>query len=291
MNLELNSQRETNYKKISAVMLKCIVFALLSCAVTILSHAYYSAFIEGVHGKPEFVRDNIFIYSLGERLLFAIGYIVLGNKIPIKNSFLRGFTYIMLIWSSNFMPQLMGLAGADGAIAEIAFSVSTVICDSITYVVSGIILGILFKNVPEANKRSCQKASYIKTIAASAITFPLLIIAVDQLINKIYTPFSSVGAIGVSHESQLTFYLYFYSWFIISGALIAVFYRLTEYNEENHLSWFRFAMKYSILIWSPVVLIMIVFGTEIIPTFFYAAVFIFCITVISWINSKLLVCI
>ena len=288
MNFELNNQRETNYKKVSAVMFKCIVFALLSCAATILSHVYYSAFIEGVHGKPDFVRNAIFVYSIGERLLFVIGYIVLGNKIPIKNSFLRGFTYIMLIWSSNFMPQLMGLAGADGTIAELAFSASTAICDSIAYVVSGIILGILFKDVPEVNKRSCNKASYIKTIAASAIIFPLLIIAADQLINKIYTPFSSIGAIGVSHERQLTFYLYFYSWFIVSGALIAVFYRLTEYNEEKHMSWFRFAMKYSILIWSPVVLIMIVFGTEIIPTLFYAALFIFCITAISWIDSKLL---
>ncbi len=288
MNLELNSKTRNNYKGLLKITLKCIVFALCSCIVSMLCHIINAAFIENVHGKPEFVSNILFAYSIGEKILFAIGYLVLGYKIPIKNTILRAFTYIMLIWASNFIPQIMGLAGADGPIAASAFSVAIVVCDSITYLVSGVLLGILFRNVPERNIRSCKRSRYIKTIITSAIGFPLLVIIVDQLMEKIYAPFSSVTAMGVSDGRQMTFYMNFYSWFIVSGVLIAVFYRVTEYNEESDRGWLKFAMKYAILIWSPVVLIMIVFGTAVLPTVAYTMIFAICILIISWVDGKML---
>lgn len=289
MNLVSNSKMKNNYRKIVMIALRCIVFAVCSCMISMLCHMINSAFIEKVQGKPEFVSNILFAYSIGEKLLFAVGYLVLGYKIPIKNSILRAFTYIMLIWSSNFIPQIMGLAGADGPIVTEAFSIPIVVCDSITYLISGNMLGILFKDVPEKSIRSCKKGKYIKTVITSALLFPLLVSIVDQLMAKIYAPFSSAAALGVSDERKVTFYMTFYSWFIVSGALIAVFYRVTEYNEESKISWFKFAMKYTLFIWSPVVLIMMVFGTAVLPTVAYAMLFAICITILSLINGKMLI--
>lgn len=288
MSLVLNSKVKDSKNQLLNVALRCIIFSIIVCGFSVLSHVLYSTYIEHAHGRPEFVRNTIFIYSFFEKILFVIGYLVLGYKIPISNTKLRGFTYAVLVWASDFMPQLMGLTGADGAIVKMAFGASVVVCDSLTYFVAGVMLGIIFKDMPNRLSRNCDRGKYIKSIITSAIGFPILVIVIDQILAQIYKPFSSASAMGVSDQQQMKFYITFYSWFILSGALLAVFYRITEYNEMNNKGWLKFAINYTIYLWSPVVLIMIVFGTEIIPTIAYSIVFAICIAVISWINSRIL---
>lgn len=181
------------------LLLRCVIFVACSCALSTMLHAFDSAFIQDVHGKPSFVSDNLMFFSVLEKTSFVIAYIILGYQLPIKNHVLRGFTYMMLICISNYLPQVMGLAGADSEIAEVAFG--------------------------------C---------------------------------------------------------FIISGIFIAIFYRMTEYNKASDYGWLLFGLKYSLLIWSPIVLIMIAFGTDILSTVVYTFIFIFCITAISWVNGRLL---
>ena len=288
MDLETNNRVSRQKNEWIKIGVKCIIFAIIGCSVSMLAHMINSAFIEKVHGKPEFVTMTLFAFSFITKILIAIGYMVLGYKIIIKNSILRAFTYVMLIWLSNFIPQIMGLAGADGPIAANAFSISTVVCDSIGYPIEGLVLGMLFRNIPLQKIRRCLKEVYIKGIIISAVGFPLLVIIVEQIIGKIYAPFGSAVALGVSQEKQMSFYITFYSWFILTGALLAVFYRITEYNEESTKGWLKFGLKYAVLLWSPIVLIMIVFGTEVIPTIAYTTIFIICIMIISWLNEKVL---
>ena len=288
MNLETNNRVGRQKNEWIKIGVKCIIFAIIGCSVSMLAHMINSAFIEKVHGKPEFVTMTLFIFLFITKILVAIGYIVLGYKIIIENSILRAFTYVMLIWISNFIPQIMGLAGADGPIAANAFSISTVVCDSVAYPIEGLVLGILFRNIPLQKKQRCLKKVYTRGSIISAIGYPLLVIIVDQIIGKIYAPFGSAVALGVSQEKQMSFYISFYSWFILTGALLAVFYRITEYNEQNTKGWLKFGLKYAVLLWSPIVLIMIVFGTQVIPTIAYTMIFIICIVAISWVNGKVL---
>ena len=288
MEVVQNRVMSSKNKEILIVLAKCIIFTIAFSAANSLIHAFNSAFIEGVHGKPSFVSDNLMIFSIVTHLLFAIGYLVLGNQLPIANPTLRGFAYIMLIWISNYLPQVMGLAGADGEIASVAFSTSIVICDSIGYLFGGLLLGLLFRKLPKREKKACSPSSYLKTILLSGIVFPILVIILDQTMTLLHRPFSAIGAVGVSDGQRGLFYLIFYGCFIVSGIFIAVFYRMTEYNRASSYGWLIFGLKYDLLLWTPIVLIMIIFDTEVLPTVMYSLLFLICILGVSWMNGKLL---
>lgn len=269
------------------IILQCIIFALISCACSSGIHAFNSAFIEGVHGKPSFVSNTLFIYSFYTKLSFAIVYVLIGRLIPVKNRFFRSFIYIALIWGSNFMPQIMGLAFADGEIAQEAFSASIVICDSIGYLVDAIILGLIVNVTRDIRHNVCSKSSLLKTSLISMIIFPLLIIIMDTILRTINVNFGGRAAMGVSKEQAISFYIGFYSYFLVTGALLPLFYRLTLYNDTTKPS-LTFGLIYSIGIWTPIVLIMIVFGTEVLPTVIYTIAFMIAFLIITYINANLL---
>lgn len=286
MKQKTEIKKKNIYKEILEVALKSLLFALCAGVLTTLTHMLSDIFIFHSHGKPEFVSTSLIIYSACDKILVAIGYYVLGRKIPVKNAILRSMAYVGLNWISNFVPQFMGLAFADGAIAEQAFRISDFVCDTITLVLLGLILGVMYRKVPDIKMRSCDKYTYRKVIAFSTIALPVIVIVADQLMSFIYPPFSSLCALQVSKQAKVPFLLNFYSWFLLSGAFIAVFYRLTEYNDKG--SWLKFALKYSLLLWTPVVMIMVLFGTELVSTTAYALVFIVCIMILCRINDKIL---
>lgn len=286
MKHKTGNKRKSIYKEIGVVALKSIIFALCAGVLTTLTHMLCDRYVLHIHGKPEFFSTSLIIYSACDKVLVAVGYYVLGRKIPIRNAIMRSMTYLGLNWISNFVPQFMGLAFADGAIAEQAFRISDLICDTITLAILGIVLGVMYRAVPDTKLRSCDKYTYRKTIVISTIAFPVLVIVADQLMGFIYPQFSSIQAIQVSQQAKLPFLINFYSWFFVSGAFIAVFYRLTEYNDNG--SWIKFALKYSLLLWTPVVMIMVIFGTDLIATAAYALLFIMCILILCRLNSKIL---
>lgn len=283
----MKKNKETSIKmEILEVAMKSMLFAICAGILTTLTHMLSDIFIFQSHGKPEFVSTALIIYSSFDKVLLAIGYYILGRKIPVKNPILRSITYISLNWLSNFVPQFMGLAFADGTIAEQAFRISDLICDTIVLAILGIILGVLYREVPENTLRSCDKKTYGKAIVISAITFPVFVIVVDQLMRLIYPSFSSSYVLQVSEQARISFLINFYCWFFLTGAFITVFYRLTEYNA--HGSWLKFGLKYNLLLWTPVVMIMVIFGTAFLPTLVYALLFFGIIMLISWINERIL---
>lgn len=273
-------------KLIYKVAVNCIIFAVCAGGLTTLTHMLCSRYILHEHGRPEFLSTSLILYSCADKILMALGYYLLGRKIPVKNPVLRSLTYIGLHWISNFLPQFMGLAFADGPIASIAFRMTDLACDTLTLIVSGVILGMLYRKEPCKELRKADQRTAGKAIAVSAILFPVFIMAADQFMAFAHRPFSSVGAMQVSDQAMLPFFVNFYSWFLLSGAFICVFYILTEYNDNG--SWLRFALKYSLLLWTPVVMIMVLFGTDFIATSVYALIFIVCILIICFVANKIL---
>lgn len=284
MKAIIEKQKSNLKKEVLEVGVKSLLFALVAGVLTGLVHMICSRYILHIHGKPEFMSTALTIYSGCDKILMAVGYYILGRKIPIKNAILRGLSYMGLHWISNFLPQFMGLAFADGAIAQVAFRVSDLVCDSLVMLILGILLGILYRAVPEVKMRRCN--NFGKVIVMSAILFTALVVIADQTMYHICPAFSSAGAIQVSEQARVGFFINFYSWFLLSGAFFAVFYRLTEYNDSR--SWVKFGLKYSLLLWTPVVMIMVLFGTNLITTTVYALVFIVCIMVVCWINGNLM---
>ena len=283
----MKTNNENSIKnEILEVAVKSLFFAICAGVLTTLTHMLSDIFIFHSHGKPEFVSTPLIIYSSCDKILVAIGYYVLGRKIPVKNPIMRSMVFLGLNWISNFVPQFMGLAFADGAIAEQAFRISDLVCDTIALLLLGIILGILYRKVPENTLRNCDKKIFGKMIVISAVAFPVLVIVADQLMRLIYPSFSSSYVLQVSQQARIPFLINFYCWFILTGIFVAVFYRLTEYNAYG--SWFKFGLKYSLLLWTPVVMIMVVFGAAFLPTLVYTLLFIGIIMLISWINGKII---
>lgn len=280
-------QRNENIQKeILEVAIKSILFALVAGTLTILTHMLSDMYIFHTHGNPEIANTMLVIYTSMDKMLIAIAYYVLGRKIPIKNTVLRGIIFIWLNMFSNYIPQVMGLAFADGEIAEKSFSLPIILCDVIVYTLLGVVLGIIYKKDSTFELRKCEKKAFVKAIVISAIIFPLLVTIADQTIYHVYPDFSSACVIDVSEKMRLAFFINFYCWFILAGALIAVFYRFTEYNDKG--SFLSFALKYGLLLWTPVVMIMVMFGTELISTIAYSVIFMGIITLVSYINSKLI---
>ncbi|MDO4512816.1 MAG: hypothetical protein Q4B72_02145 [Lachnospiraceae bacterium] len=268
------------------IVLKSVLFALCAGAVTTFSHILTDIFIIHRNSKPEGLSEWMTYYSIFDRMLTAVAYYVLGRKIPVRNFMLRGLAFAGLNYISNYIPQIMGLAFADGAIAQSAFSTSILISDTIAFTLQGIVLGLVFHKVPEAEKRPCEKGRYAKAIGASALAFPILVFLADQLIRMIYPAFSSSYVMQVSDGARTAFFINFYSWFIVAGAFIAVFYRLTQYNANG--SFLAFGLQYGLFLWTPVVMIMVLFGTAFVPTAFFAAIFLLILLVLSWMNERIL---
>ncbi len=284
MNQE--SKKGINYKEIGEVALKSLVFVVVAGTLTTLLHMFTGRYILHIHGKPEFVSTSLTIYSAFDKMLLALGYYLLGRKIPIKNNILRGLAYVGLNYLSNFVPQFMGLAFADGPIAQMAFSFIDLACDTIIYTILGIMLGLMYKKVTVKPLRSLDKGTFGKAIVSSAVVFPVFIVLADRIMDAALPMFSSAYVIGVSEQAKTAFLINFYSWFILTGAFVSVFYRFTEYNDYGN--YIKFALKYGLLLWTPVVMIMVVFGTSLLPTTIYALLFIACIFLVSRINDRIM---
>ena len=60
------------------------------------------------------------------KLLVASGYLLFGHKLPVRNTVLRGFAYIVLILLSSYLPNILAMAGGDGEIISSSLSAGTV---------------------------------------------------------------------------------------------------------------------------------------------------------------------
>lgn len=143
-------------------------------------------------------------------------------------------------------------------------------------------------NMPQVKSSSFKKEEYWKPALISAVVFPLLVIIFDNLITTFIPEYSFLSVLKVSEQAKVLFYINFYGWFILSGSVISIFYQVTDYCKKDDKSWVKFAMKYSLLLWTPVVMIMVLFGTDFMATSIASVIFIICITILSWINSFLL---
>ena len=117
-----NIKNKDIYQEIVKVAIKSVLFALCAGILTTLIHMLSDMYIFHSHGKPETATIALIVYTSFDKALIAVGYYVLGRKIPVKNAILRSMIYVGLNWMSNYLPQIMGLAFADGVIAEKAFS-------------------------------------------------------------------------------------------------------------------------------------------------------------------------
>lgn len=281
------SLKKLCFSRILQVLLKSLLFAIFTGIIAFFAHYISDRFIFHVHGRPGNEKVLLRIYASFEKFLMAIAFYLLGRKIPVKNPVLKAVVFVGLDWISNYIPQVMGLAFADGVIAEKAFSTSILFCDSLVYMLSGIVLGLIFYEQTETSCISCSAHSFFKAAAVSAFTFPALVAVFDFFMQFAFPAFSSIAVIQVSQELASVFRINFYSWFVVTGGFFTVFYRLTEFN--CHGSFAYFSLIYGLLLWTPVVMFMVLFGTAFFPTLVYSLAFLGIILFVGFLN-KLILC-
>lgn len=268
---------------------KAIIFAVLSAVLSTPLQILNSIYVLQETAPP----DITFLIPIGiigiiMKTLYAIAYVLMGKKLPIQSQKLRAFIFIFIIWLSDYLPQVLGLIGADGPIAEAAFSLPLVACDSLSYMIDGILLGALYKDFPYYEIKKCSKTALVKTMIISAFVFPLSVFVIEQILGFLYPPLYCFNAMKVSDAKIISFTISFYGCFMITGALLPMIYRYTEFNTRNQTSSLRFGSIYAICLWAPVVLIMVAFGANILITCVYIIVFSLCITAVAKMNDYLI---
>ncbi len=263
----------TNTNKIK-LFIRCIIFALVSAIVSTPLQLFNSIVIEGIQGPPPFVTVPFLCYALFMKVLFAIGYLLIGYKLPIKNTILRGFTYIMFVYCGNYIPQVLGMLGGDGTIIQSAFSPSIFICDAISFMIDGVVLGLIMKKYhTDYIKSKYPKKQIILASILCGISFPFLVFILELVTGKINSNYYSHIAMGVSNKRATQFYIVFYGFIAIAGILLPIFYRLTNHIKTNLQSALLWGLFYAVFIWNPVVVIMIFFGSMLNATFVFAIIF------------------
>lgn len=276
-------------KKINKVILiKCVLFAILSAILSTPLQLFNSIVIEGQTGKPEFVTIPFLLYGISMKVFFALGYILFGSKLPVKNTRLRAQIYYLLIWGSSYMPNILAMVGGDGEIIKSSFSASIVIFDSMSYIIDGFILGLLMKNYNKDNVVTVfPKSKLILSGIANGGIFVVLTFIFDLVAGSIDSSWYVYMILGVSEAYKVKFYLIFLLFMFIAGMLQPVWYRYTQYPNVSCKGDVIWAVQFSVLIWNPVVLIMIFFGTAIAETICYAMIFLITILLCTLIYSNL----
>ena len=284
------AEKETTRQFDQWVILKLIVFVVLSAAASAPLRAFVEGVIEGKKGAPDFVTPAFLIYGFASRLVFGIGYMILGCRLPVKNTFLRGFCYIMLILVSSYLPNVLGMAGGDGEIISDALSVWIVIVDVLSYALQGLILGLLMKKYagqkPEPASH-IKGGKFILLCGVNGVLFAALNILTDILAGSCKDSWRLCAILKVSAQRETAFYIVFAVFMFAAGCLLPLWYRFCLPDEVTFSGAVLFSLKLSVIAWLPNVLIMAFFGTPVLLTAAYGAAYLLMIIVCGVVYTML----
>ena len=229
--------------------------------------------IGGDGGAPDFVTPAFVTFGAVRELLFVLAYVILARYIPYKNRVVKGLLFVLLFWTTDYLPQIIAMLGAySPVIIPEAITFSTIAADSFGYVINGLLMGLILSPKETVDKKSIMRSQYSKSILISAASFAGLLGILEVLISLINPAFSTRALFQIATGDTLQYYLVFYLFQAVSGGMFAVFYRLTEYNADRKLGWLRFIVVHGLMIWSPIILIMAFFGLSVSSTILYEIV-------------------
>ena len=255
---------------------RVILFVILSSAASTPLRIFVEAVIEGKEEAPAFITVGFLIYAVAAKLVVGFGYFVLGYKIPIKNTMLRGFAYIMLIFFSSYLPNILGMIGGDGTIIEDSLSAGIVIVDALSYLLDGLILGLLMKryNVPNPiTPGPTSKKQFFVSCAINGVLFAVLNFVTDLIFGAIDNSWRLCSILNVSSERETSFYIVFTVFMFVAGLLLPLWNRYCLPADASLSDIILYALKTAFIVWLPNVLIMAFFGTPVLLTLLYGAAY------------------
>jgi len=269
-----NTKKKT--KLDAGVVPRLGAFIALSAAVSTPLRIFVEAFIEGKKGAPEFITAGFIAYGLCAELVQAMGYLVLGNRLPIKNGVLRGVSYMALILASSYLPNVLGMAGGDGKIISDSLTVGIVAVDVLSYLAKGVILGLLMKKYDlqnSAKKSSITGSKFGVMCVMNGFVFAALNILADLAAGAFNRGWKLSSILGVSSQRETVFYIVFTMFMFVAGALLPIWNKHCMDDGISVKGALLFSAKISAFVWLPNVLIMAFFGTPALLTCAYGAAY------------------
>ena len=212
----------------------------------------------------------------------GLEYLIIGYKLPIKNTFLRGFSYIMLILISSYLPNILAMLGGDGEIIEESLTLGIIVVDIISYSLKGLVLGLLMKNYDVKNPDEIDQlpnAVFIILSIINGILFAALNFLTDIAAGAVNNSWRLCSILGVSSERETLFYIVFTLFMFIAGVLLPLWNRYCLPKKASISASIIFSLEVSLFVWLPNVLIMAFFGTPVMLTIAYGIAYTFMIMI------------
>ena len=273
---------------------RLLLFILLPNIVTTPLRIFVEAVIDGMEKAPDFVTVPFLIYGVIAELVVGSGYFIIGYKLPVKNRVLRGFSYIMLILASSYLPNILAMLGGDGKIIEESLTPGIVVTDVISYTLKGLVLGFLMRNYEVRNdtpSRSISKSAMVLISLINGIIFSLLNFLTDAAAGAVDNSWRLNSILAVTSSHEKSFYMVFTAFMFMAGILLTIWFRYCLPEKAGIAGMILFALKLSAIVWLPNVLIMAFFGTSFIKTFAYGIaymlMFVICTLIYGIITGKL----
>ncbi len=261
---------------------RLLLFVLIPNLVTTPLRIFVEAVIEGKEGAPAFVTIPFIVYGICAELVVGLGYLIIGYKLPIKNTVLRGFSYIMLILISSYLPNILAMLGGDGEIIEESLTLGIIVVDIISYSLKGLVLGLLMKNYDVKNPDEIEQlpnAVFIIFSIINGVLFAALNFLTDIAAGAVNNSWRLCSILGVSSERETLFYIVFTLFMFIAGILLPLWNRYCLPKKASISASIIFSLEVSLFVWLPNVLIMAFFGTPFILTMAYGIAYIFMIMI------------
>lgn len=265
---------------------RLLLFIILPNIVITPVRIFVEAVIDGMKEAPAFVTIPFLIYGFCAELVVGLGYIVIGYKLPVKNRIFRGFSYVMLIFVSSYLPNILAMLGGDGKIIEESLTVGIVVVDVVSYALKGLVLGFLMSNYDVKNTAPSYAISHAVMVLASVINgvlFALLNVAADLAAGALDESWRLCNILGVTPARESTFYIVFNSFMFLAGVLLTFWFRYCLPAKTGFIGRIVFALKLSVIVWLPNVLIMAFFGTSFIKTFVYGIAYVIMIIICTFV--------
>jgi len=213
---------------------------------------------------------RISIFSVIATSLFTIAYLEIGDNMSINGAVKRALIFGMFFFFSNYLPQSMGLYGAGGQELIMSFSARDAIFDFFSYLVTFLFMGWMFRGADNAQRR-VPKQFVVKAMLSGGILFPALMVVSTQAIGFLFPSQKIAEALRIDPDFLWSFYCSFYLLFILTGVLVPLLYYYSDFNRAVANKEIWFALRYTLLLWIPIVFAMVAFGIDVLPCLVFSA--------------------
>jgi hypothetical protein len=209
-----------------------IALGILCVVLTALAHMVYSPPGAGQTASPPGFTTKISVLLALGGILYTLGYVTFRDVLPGRNRLARGLLFGSIVYASASASQMLGMIAFDLkggfdllSLAKIP-TYASIVQDALPVLVVFGLLGLIYG--PSQHQGLTSPPGLARTSALAAVVFPLGMLAVVEGVGALVPQldvFYNRPALG---DSAPWFLSAFYGAFVITGALLPLYYAMTR---------------------------------------------------------------